>query len=114
VLPVSKTRIGHCIGCGACCKLPTPCLFLKTGADGLSFCAIYPARPLNCRKYPRTPSEWLTSDTCGFRFEPQPETNHPPVHGRLRFLSADPLHFFSLASWLFVSSIFKQLKKLLD
>ena len=37
--------------------------------DGQSYCSIYLIRPLNCRKYPRTESECVTEDTCGFRFE---------------------------------------------
>jgi len=114
VLPVAKTRTGQCMGCGACCKLPNPCFFLKTGEDGRSFCAIYTVRPLNCRKYPRTESECLTSDTCGFRFEQLPETNHLPVLRRLPFLTSGMFHLFTLASWLHMSTILRQLKKLLD
>jgi len=69
VLPVSKRRKGNCVSCGACCKLPNVCPFLRYGPDGKSSCAIYLIRPLNCRKYPRTESEFLTAETCGFRFE---------------------------------------------
>ena len=69
VLPVSKNRRGECIACGSCCKLPNTCPFLKYGADGKSYCTIYAVRPLNCRKYPRTHSELITADTCGFKFE---------------------------------------------
>ncbi|MBL7154145.1 MAG: YkgJ family cysteine cluster protein [Phycisphaerae bacterium] len=69
LLPVSKNRKGQCIGCGACCKLPNVCPFLKHHPDGKSYCAIYSIRPLNCRKYPRTKSEFITEETCGFRFE---------------------------------------------
>jgi Fe-S-cluster containining protein len=69
VLPVSKRRKGHCVNCGACCKLPNVCLFLKYKPDGGSYCSIYPIRPLNCRKYPRTKSEHITQDTCGHTFE---------------------------------------------
>jgi Fe-S-cluster containining protein len=75
VLPVSKDRQGACIGCGQCCKLPAKCLFLEYRADGSSYCRAYGFRPLNCRKYPRTKLEFLTADTCGFRFEDQPETS---------------------------------------
>jgi len=71
VLPVSKRRKGECINCGACCKLPNVCPFLKYGPDGKSRCSIYIIRPLNCRKYPRTESEFITADTCGHRFEPR-------------------------------------------
>ncbi len=69
VLPVSPQRRGHCVQCGACCKLPNVCPFLKSNGDGHNYCGIYPIRPLNCRKYPRTSSEHITADTCGFRFE---------------------------------------------
>ena len=69
VLPVAEQRRGQCTQCGACCKLPNVCPFLKSNGDGHIYCRIYPLRPLNCRKYPRTPSEHITADTCGFRFE---------------------------------------------
>jgi len=87
VLPVSKKRKGKCVNCGACCKLPNVCPFLKYSSDGKArlprsdsakagyvgrrkaYCAIYIVRPLNCRKYPRTESEFITADTCGYRFE---------------------------------------------
>ncbi|MBM3256136.1 MAG: hypothetical protein FJZ04_01550 [Candidatus Moranbacteria bacterium] len=68
VLPVSKKRKGKCRNCGKCCQLPNTCIFLKYKSDGTSFCAIHAIRPLNCRKYPRAESEWLTEKTCGFRF----------------------------------------------
>ena len=67
-LPVSQKRKGNCIDCGACCKLPSLCPFLKF-KDNKSYCSIYDVRPLNCRKYPRTKSEFVTQDTCGFKFE---------------------------------------------
>ncbi|HLB72666.1 MAG TPA: hypothetical protein VJJ98_01490 [Sedimentisphaerales bacterium] len=69
LLPVSKNRKGRCVGCGACCKLPNRCPFLKYDSGGKSYCTVYPIRPLNCRKYPRTESEFITAETCGFRFE---------------------------------------------
>jgi len=69
VLPVAAGRKGRCIACGACCKLPNVCPFLRFDEAGKSRCIIYPIRPLNCRKYPRTRSEHITAGTCGFRFE---------------------------------------------
>jgi Fe-S-cluster containining protein len=69
VLPVSERRKDQCINCGACCKLPNKCLFIKPAEDGKEFCSIYSIRPLNCRKYPRTEPECVTQDTCGFTFE---------------------------------------------
>jgi len=69
ILPVSKNRTGKCINCGECCKLPVKCIFLKYRPNGESFCFIHKTRPPNCRKYPRTKSECLTQDTCGYRFE---------------------------------------------
>lgn len=115
VLPVSKARTGQCVGCGACCKLPNPCYFLKYGEDGRSFCSIYTVRSLNCRKYPRTASECLTSATCGFRFEQLPTSDYLPIHRRFPLVTSGTLHLlFSLASWLHMSVIFRQLKKLFD
>jgi Fe-S-cluster containining protein len=68
-LPVDKRRRGRCIRCGACCKLPNVCPWLRYDAEGKSYCIIYPIRPLNCRKYPRTPSEHITTESCGIRFD---------------------------------------------
>jgi hypothetical protein len=72
VLPVAESRRGQCVHCGACCKLPVACPFLRTDGDGRVYCRIYPIRPLNCRKYPRSESEHITKDTCGFHFEEPP------------------------------------------
>jgi Fe-S-cluster containining protein len=69
ILPVSKDRKGRCINCGACCRLPNVCWFLRYKADGSSYCSVYSIRPLNCRKYPRTESELVTPDSCGHHFE---------------------------------------------
>jgi hypothetical protein len=69
LLPVSDRRRGQCVHCGACCKLPNVCPFLKTNDKGEGYCGVYPLRPLNCRKYPRTEAEHITKDTCGFYFE---------------------------------------------
>lgn len=69
VLPVSGDRKGQCVNCGACCRLPNDCKFIKTNGDGKIFCAIYPVRPLNCRKYPRSKSELITAETCGYSFD---------------------------------------------
>jgi len=69
VLPVAKNRKHNCIDCGVCCKLPNICPFLKFKDDWKSYCSVYKIRPLNCRKYPRTKSECVTGDTCGFKFE---------------------------------------------
>lgn len=68
-LPVSEQRHGQCVNCGACCRLPNVCPFLKTNGNGKGYCGIYRLRPLNCRKYPRTESEHITESTCGFRFD---------------------------------------------
>ncbi len=63
-LSVAENRKGECKSCGKCCKLPNPCIFL----DETNHCRIYKFRPLNCRKYPRTEKEFLTKESCGFRF----------------------------------------------
>ena len=68
-LPISEKRKGKCVNCGACCKLPVVCPFLKYDSDGKSYCVIYSIRPLNCRKYPRTKSDHITKDTCGYTFD---------------------------------------------
>ena len=75
VLPVSPRRRGGCVDCGACCRLPTPCIFLGSRDDGGSYCRIYSIRPLSCRQYPRTPSEFITEETCGYWFEANPVTS---------------------------------------
>lgn len=115
VLPVAKNRTGHCIGCGACCKLPKPCLFLKTDENGRGFCEIYELRPPNCRKYPRNEAEWLTADTCGFRFEHLPTTDLVPAHRRppFRFMQSRAVHFFSIVSWIHISPLLRHIKKLM-
>jgi len=69
VLPVSSKRRGTCAHCGECCKLAYVCPFLKTRADGSSYCAVYHFRPPACRKYPRSASEHITPATCGFSFD---------------------------------------------
>jgi uncharacterized protein len=66
VLPIANNRQGKCIGCGKCCRLPHKCAFLKENYKGESYCSIYEIRPLNCRKYPRTESEHITKETCGY------------------------------------------------
>lgn len=68
LLPVAENRRGECNRCGACCKLPFPCPFLRFDEEGLSACSAYLVRPPSCRKYPRTESEQLTPETCGYYF----------------------------------------------
>ncbi len=68
-LPVSSKRRGQCLRCGACCKLPNVCHWLRFDAQGKAICKIYHLRPMNCRKYPRTGSEHITSTSCGIHFE---------------------------------------------
>jgi hypothetical protein len=87
LLPIDAGRRGSCNRCGECCKLPFPCPFLRYDDEGLSSCAVYHARPPSCRKYPRTVSENLTPESCGFYFVdvrdialhhgPQPEQAGP-------------------------------------
>ena len=68
VLPISENRRGTCVGCGKCCKLPTKCVFLKKESNGKFCCSIYPIRSMNCRKYPRSETEWITKEECGYKF----------------------------------------------
>ncbi|MDD5327147.1 MAG: hypothetical protein PHY02_04950 [Phycisphaerae bacterium] len=69
ILPVAASRKGKCIRCGACCKLPNVCPFFSVDDKGLAVCKAYWLRPLNCRKYPRTKSELITADSCGYTFD---------------------------------------------
>lgn len=75
VLPVDSSRRGECNRCGACCQLPFPCPFLRFDEEGLSSCAVYHVRPPSCRKYPRTASEHITQDQCGYYFETADEVS---------------------------------------
>ena len=68
-LPVAKNRKGRCHDCGACCKLPTPCLFLGTRNNGKSYCKIHKIKPLVCRRYPQMEHHHVTKDVCGYWFE---------------------------------------------
>lgn len=68
LFPVDSSRRGDCNRCGACCKLPYPCPFLRYDEEGLSSCAVYLFRPPSCRKYPRTASENITAEQCGYYF----------------------------------------------
>jgi len=79
LLPIDPTRQGECNRCGACCKLPYPCPFLRFDDDGLSSCAVYHVRPPSCRKYPRTADENLTPEQCGFSFASTQELETDPA-----------------------------------
>ena len=72
ILSVAKNRQGQCIRCGACCKLPNVCPWLDFDEENKAICRHYHLRPLNCRKYPRTESEFITPETCGHYFEKTP------------------------------------------
>jgi len=71
-LPISVMRKGSCTRCGECCKLPNVCPFLGFDNEGLAICKIYPIRPMNCRKYPRTQNEQVCK-TCGYNFAEEKE-----------------------------------------
>ena len=70
VLPVDKNRAGKCLNCGACCVFLVECPFLRPAKDGggQSRCVIYPVRPLQCMKYPRTRQEQI-HQPCGYYFK---------------------------------------------
>jgi len=73
LLPVENHRTGSCHQCGACCRLPFRCFFLRTAADGKSYCSAYSFRPPTCRKFPRTSAQLeLVRDVCGFSFAEAP------------------------------------------
>ena len=78
-LPVSSDRRGECTNCGACCKLPKQCRFLRFRDSGESYCGVYWLRPPSCRKYPRSPSEFITPETCGYYFVDAPVYTALPV-----------------------------------
>ena len=70
ILPVDDNRVGECKRCGSCCFLPNECPFLRFEDEKNrinSYCAIYPIRPLNCRKYPRVHNEQVLQ-VCGYTF----------------------------------------------
>ncbi len=70
LLPIEEGRQGECNNCGACCRLPFRCIFLKEKEDGKEYCSIYAVRPPNCRKFPRSREEHaLVKDVCGFSFD---------------------------------------------
>ncbi len=70
LLPIEDGRNGECNNCGACCRLPFRCIFLKTAPDKKEYCSIYKVRPPNCRKFPRTREEHeLVKSECGYTFE---------------------------------------------
>jgi len=71
-LPIDSARKGTCNRCGECCKLPNVCPFLGFDSENLAICKIYPIRPLNCRKYPRTKDEQVCF-SCGFYFVEEKE-----------------------------------------
>ena len=70
VLPVDEDRAGECMSCGACCKFLFKCPFLRPveGSQGKYKCIVYPIRPLQCRKYPRTRQEQI-HHPCGYHFK---------------------------------------------
>lgn len=74
ILPIDPSRRGQCNRCGDCCRLPVRCPFLDFDEEGLAICKIYPVRPLNCRKYPRTESEQVNREKCGFSFDKTADT----------------------------------------
>lgn len=78
LLPVDRRRTGACKACGACCQLVFRCPFLTYNAEGVPRCRIYRFRPPACRKYPRTPFEWVTQDTCGYSFTPEAQPASEP------------------------------------
>ena len=92
LLPVEEGRTGSCNNCGACCRLPFRCMFLKTTTDETNeqkeFCSIYTVRPPNCRKFPRSPEEHsLVKDTCGFDFD---EASQPSDGSSKKFIRIFP------------------------
>lgn len=74
LLSIEEGRSGSCNNCGACCRLPFRCIFLKTSPDEKEYCSIYAVRPPNCRKFPRSREEYeLVKEVCGFSFDADKE-----------------------------------------
>ena len=71
VLPVDKSRTGECNMCGACCEFLVRCPLLIRDSSGTPKCRVHALRPLQCRKYPRSPSEQMHLP-CGYRFGDKP------------------------------------------
>lgn len=83
LLPVDKNRTGECNNCGACCRLPFRCTFLKSADDGKEYCSIYKIRPPNCRKFPRSLEQYsLVEKTCSFDF-----SNSKPLKRKVKLKS---------------------------
>ena len=83
LLPVDKNRTGECNNCGACCRLPFRCTFLKSADDGKEYCSIYKIRPPNCRKFPRSLEQYsLVEETCSFDF-----SNSKPLKHKVKLKS---------------------------
>jgi len=79
LLPVDKNRTGECNNCGACCRLPFRCIFLKSAEAGKEYCSIYKFRPPNCRKFPRSLEQYnLVESTCSFDFTKNTDNSVTP------------------------------------
>lgn len=59
---IESKRLGNCLRCGKCCKLPFRCIFYFKNR-----CLIYKFRFKPCRVYPARRSEILKG--CGFWFK---------------------------------------------
>ncbi len=58
-----EVRKGECLECGACCRLPIPCIFFFGNR-----CLIWNRRPSQCRNFPENSGQ-LISYRCGYYFE---------------------------------------------
>ncbi|MFH0911653.1 MAG: hypothetical protein V1918_09150 [Planctomycetota bacterium] len=74
-----KRRRGHCLRCGACCRLLFKCPLLKEHPDGTTSCRIHRRRPGNCRVFPlderdlRERDELMPLLPCGYFFTEETE-----------------------------------------
>ena len=70
-----EKRLGACIRCGTCCRLPFKCSFLKADSSGTLGCSVYPLRPPNCRVFPVDGRDIRERDliaggrACGYSFK---------------------------------------------
>jgi len=69
-------RRGHCLRCGACCKLMFLCGHLDTGTDPPS-CTLHDVKYKNCRIFPIDEADLADRDIiapdtkCGYYFVPK-------------------------------------------
>ena len=68
-----ERRVGECIRCGACCRLPFRCQLLRDNGTATE-CILHKHRPPNCRLFPIDEKDLADRNvispyrSCGFQF----------------------------------------------